>query len=107
MATAETVFAAIRQRMSRGCCPAAGAVGECAALYPLATGGYIAHLYLWNAAAGLRARAVADWFSAAGATDVIVCAVLHDPDNRILEGASVDDGVRPWDVTFQIPAAAP
>lgn len=30
-------------------------------------------------------------------------AVLHDPDNNILNGASIDDGVRPWDVSYRLP----
>ncbi len=99
---------AINHFMNGGGCPAAGSLGECAAITESRSDGsasshYTACLYLHSGADDLTASEVASWFHALGATDVVVSAVLYDKDNNILNGSSVDDGVRPWDVSYFLP----
>lgn len=100
------VMRSVNGRMHPGSqCPGAGALGECAAITPLT--GYsghkffIASLYLWPAAMDLQAATVAAWFTEAFCTNVIVSAVLHDPDNETIDGVS-QDGVWPWEVSFSL-----
>jgi hypothetical protein len=105
------ILAAINRRMNGGGCPTAGCLGECAAITTSraegSTASYeTAHIYLWSKAKDLTASEVASWFHALGATDVVVSAVLYDRDNNILNGASIDDGARPWNVSYLLPAAA-
>ena len=102
------VLEAINRRMTGGGCPTAGSLGECAAITESRAEGsassyYTAHLYLWSGADDLTPAEVAGWFHALGATDVVVSAVLYDKDNNILNGSSIDDGVRPWDVSYFLP----
>jgi hypothetical protein len=88
-------------------CPSGDALGECAAISTICGESghlfYVASLYLWHAAAELTAAEVARWFTAAGCEDVQVAHVLHDPGNDVYAGRG-HDGVRPWDVTFTLPA---
>ncbi len=103
-----SVLEAINGRMNSGVCPSAGSLGECAAITESRAEGsassyYTAHLYLHSGADDLAPAVVADWFHALGATDVVVSAVLYDKDNNILNGSSIDDGVRPWDVSYCLP----
>ena len=105
------VLEAINRRMTGGGCPTAGSLGECAAITESHAKGsassyYTAHLYLWSGADDLTPSEVAGWFHALGATDVVVSAVLYDKDNNILNGSSIDDGVRPWDVSYFLPQNA-
>lgn len=98
----------INLRMNSGRCPGRGALGECAAITEIHAKGsedsyFTAHLYLHCAEGALTPEEVAGWFHQAGCLDVTISAVLHDPDNNILNGASIDDGVRPWDVSFRLP----
>lgn len=102
------VLEAINRRMTGGGCPTAASLGECAAITESRSDGstssyYTAHLYLWSGSDDLTPAEVADWFHAIGATDVVVSAVLYDKDNNILNGSSIDDGVRPWDVSYFMP----
>jgi hypothetical protein len=106
------VRTAINRRLTGGGnCPTRCSLGECAAVYETQgwsrTGRpskwWIACLYLWPAAHALKPAEVATWFEELGALDVSVSAVLHDPDNDIVNGASTHDGVRPWDVKFRLP----
>lgn len=105
---AMNVREAINRRMTYGSgnCPSGDALGECAAVYQIEASGpepwWMAHLYLWTRADGLAPAEVAAWFEELGAKDVCVRAVLHDPDNNILNAYSTDDAVRPWDVTFRL-----
>lgn len=99
------VLEAINNRMNGGWCPAAGSLGECAAITKStaegsASGYYTACLYLHSGADDLTAAEVAGWFRELGATDVVVSAVLHDEDNNIMNGSSIDDGVRLWEVDY-------
>lgn len=103
-----SVLEAINLRMNGGGCPTAGSLGECAAITKSRADGsassyYTAHLYLHSGADDLTPSDVAAWFEELGATDVVVSAVLYDKDNRILNGSSIDDGVRPWDVSYFLP----
>ena len=105
------VLESINRRMTGGGCPTAGSLGECAAITESRAEGsassyYTAHLYLWSGADDLTPAEVAGWFHALGATDVVVSAVLYDKDNNILNGSSIDDGVRPWDVSYFLPQNA-
>jgi hypothetical protein len=101
------VMAYVNDRMHPGrACPGAASLGECAAISTI-TGHsghehYVASLYLWPAAMDLQAATVAAWFTAAFCKNVIVSAVLHDPDNDTIDG--VTDGGRcwPWEVSFQL-----
>ncbi len=91
--------------MNGGQCPGASSLGECAAITKGmsegSAGSYqTAHLYLHSGADDLTSAEVAKWFYELGATDVVVYAVLYDKDNNIMNGSSIDDGVRPWDVSF-------
>ena len=102
------VLTEINKRMNGGGCPAAGSIGECAAITKSQSEGsassyYTAHLYLHSGADDLTSAEVAGWFHSLGATDVVVMAVLYDKDNNILNGSSIDDGVRPWDVSYFMP----
>jgi len=102
------VLKEINLRMNGGWCPGQGALGECAAITEIHAEGsedsyFRAHLYLHCAEGALTPQEVAGWFHQAGCRDVTISAVLHDPDNNILNGASIDDGVRPWDVTYRLP----
>lgn len=102
------VLDAINHQMNGGSCPKAGSLGECAAItksYAEGSTGcfFTAHLYLHSGADDLTSAEVASWFYQLGATDVVVSAVLYDKDNNILNGSSIDDGVRPWDVSYFIP----
>lgn len=102
------ILEAIDYRMNGGGCPTAVSLGECAAITQRGAEGsagsyYTAHLYLHSGADGLTSSEVAGWFHALGAADVIVSAVLYDKDNNILNGSSIDDGVRPWDVSYFLP----
>ena len=102
------VMAAINHRMNGGGCPTAGSLGECAAITEIRAEGsassyYTAHLYLHSGADDLTPAEVAGWLHELGATDVVVSAVLYDKDNNILNGSSVDDGARPWDVSYFLP----
>lgn len=102
------VLEAINARMTGGGCPTAGSLGECAAITEIHAEGsarsyYTAHLYLWPAARDLSASEVARWFYQLGCSDVTVSAVLYNKENNIFDGASIDDGVRPWDVSFLPP----
>jgi len=99
------IMQAINLRMNGGSCPTSGSFGECAAITQHHSVGsqapfYTASLYLHPAAKDLTPKEVAQWFEEAGCTDATVHAVLHDPGNNIFDGASIDDGVRPWDVSF-------
>lgn len=83
-------------------------LGECAAITEIHAKGsedsyFTAHLYLHCTEGALTPEEVAGWFHQAGCLDVTISAVLHDPDNNILNGASIDDGVRPWDVSYRLP----
>ena len=99
------VLATVNERMHSGTCPGAGALGECAAITPIQGSSghvyYIAHLYLWPAAMDLQAATVAAWFASAFCTDIVVSAVLHDPENSTVDGV-MDDGVWPWEVSFTL-----
>lgn len=101
-----SVLESINHYMNGGRCPSAGSLGECAAITERIAEGWVggryctAHLYLHSGADDLTPSEVAGWFHALGATDVVVSAVLYDKDNNILNGASIDDGVRPWDVNY-------
>lgn len=102
------VLEAINYRMNGGKCPGAGSFGECAAITKSRAEGsassyYTAHLYLHSGADDLTPAEVASWFQELGATDVVVSAVLYDKDNNIMNGSSIDDGVRPWDVSYFLP----
>jgi len=102
------VLEAINYRMNGGGCPGAGSLGECAAITESRADGsasryHTAHLYLHSGADDLTPAEVASWFHKLGATDVVVSAVLYDKDNNILNGSSIDDGVRPWDVSYFLP----
>jgi hypothetical protein len=99
------VMNSVNERMHPGHnCPGAGALGECAAISTMkghfGNEFYVASLYLWPAAMDLQAATVAAWFTTAFCKDVIVSAVLHDPDNDTIDG--VTDGGRcwPWEVSF-------
>lgn len=99
----------INLRMNGGWCPGHRALGECAAITEIHAKGsedsyFTAHLYLHCAEGALTPQEVAGWFHQAGCLDVTISAVLHDPDNNILNGASIDDGVRPWDVSYRLPS---
>jgi len=101
----------INDRMNGGKCPTAGSLGECAAITKMHSEGsagsfYTASLYLHCEADDLTPSEVAGWFYELGATDVCVSAVLYDKDNNILNGYSIDDGVRPWDVSYFLPPNA-
>lgn len=105
------VLEAINYRMNGGGCPGAGSLGECAAITESRAEGsassyHTAHLYLHSGADDLTPAEVASWFHKIGATDVVVSAVLYDKDNNILNGSSIDDGVRPWDVSYFLPQNA-
>ena len=105
------VLEAINYRMNGGGCPGAGSLGECAAITESRAEGsassyHTAHLYLHSGADDLTPAEVASWFHKLGATDVVVSAVLYDKDNNILNGSSIDDGVRPWDVSYFLPQNA-
>ena len=105
------VLEAINYRMNGGGCPGAGSLGECAAITESTAEGsassyHTAHLYLHSGADDLTPAEVASWFHKLGATDVVVSAVLYDKDNNILNGSSIDDGVRPWDVSYFLPQNA-
>lgn len=105
------VFEAINYRMNGGRCSTAGSLGECAAITESRAEGsassyYTARLYLHSGADDLTPSEVAGWFYTLGATDVVVSAVLYDKDNNILNGSSIDDGVRPWDVSYFLPKNA-
>jgi hypothetical protein len=94
---------AINQRMHKGStCPGAGSLGECAAISDLIGESghkfHVASLYLWPAAVDLNPATVAAWFIEAGCTEVVVSAILHDPDNDTINGLS--GGARPWEVSF-------
>lgn len=102
------VLDAINYRMNGGGCPSAMSLGECAAITKSRAEGssssyYTACLYLHSGADDLTPSDVAGWFYAIGATDVVVSAVLYDKDNNILNGSSIDDGVRPWEVNYFMP----
>ncbi|MFM7010762.1 MAG: hypothetical protein ACKO0Z_15780, partial [Betaproteobacteria bacterium] len=99
---------AINNRMNGGGCPMAGSLGECAAITKSTAEGsassyYTACLYLHSGADDLTPSEVAGWFHELGATDVVVSAVLFDKNNNILNGSSIDDGVRPWEVSYFLP----
>jgi len=102
------VLKEINLRMNGGRCPGPRALGECAAITEIHAKGsedsyFTAHLYLHCTEGALTPEEVAGWFHQAGCLDVTISAVLHDPDNNILNGASIDDGVRPWDVSYRLP----
>jgi hypothetical protein len=98
----------INRRMNLRRRPLAAAIGECAAITVTAAEGsacsfQTAHLYLHDGADDLTPTEVAGWFKQLGAVDVVVSAVLYDMDNDIVNGASILDGARPWDVSYRFP----
>ncbi len=101
----------INLQMHAGKCPTRGSLGECAVISTLHCQGsqepyYIACLYLWDKDFN-DSKTVASWFIEKGAENVSVSAVLYDPDNNVANGASLDDGVRPWEVTYFLPEKVP
>lgn len=104
------VLKEINLRMNGGWCPGQGALGECAAITEVHAKGsegsyFAAHLYLHCAASKLSVEEVAGWFHQIGCLDVVISLVLYDPDNNILNGVSIDDGVRAWDVIYRLPTS--
>lgn len=99
------VLTSVNARMHDGPCPGTGSLGECAAITDIEGSSghvfYVASLYLWKAALDLQAATVAAWFTEAGCANVIVSAVLHDPDNGTIDGVT-SDGVWPWEVSFSL-----
>lgn len=102
-----SLLQAINEHMNGGKCPAAGSLGECAALDQVGSDErgkrYEAYLYLWQAAENLSATTVAGWFHAAGARDVIVLHTLHCDLNGDRNGRCKPDGARQWIVSFSLP----
>lgn len=100
-----TILEIINSHMNGGGCPATPSLGECAAIGRITGHGghsvFVAHLCLLPAAADLKPSDVAAWFKSAGCDWVTVSALLHDPENETLDGIT-SDGVRPWEVCFQI-----
>lgn len=99
------VLSEINRRMNGNLCPGSTSLGECAAITEcLAKGStssyYVASLYLHSGGDDLTPAEVASWFTSLGARSVVVSAILYDADNNINNGASLNDGVRPWEVSF-------
>ena len=82
-------------------CPTDKSMGECPYLELMdeSSNRYRAYLYIWHAGFHLTAAQVAAWFTEAGAHDVFITHVLHDPYNDTLEGVC-SDGVKNWLVEF-------
>jgi len=89
-------------------CPTDKSMGECPCLERMESYNhrYRAYLYIWRAGFHLTAAQVAGWFTEAGAQDVFITHVLHDPYNDTLEG-TCNDGAKNWLVEFQVPTSAP
>lgn len=103
---------ALRDHLSGGGCPTAGAIGECAAIDHLTSAQdgydvYTAAIYIWRDSFDDPAQ-LAAWLHAAGAVDVRIAHVLLDEVNGDLDGRTIDN-TRAWDVAFSLrtEAAAP
>ena len=102
--TATTVAASLNARLNGGTCPGNGALGECPACYELDRypGRYCAHVYVWKAGQQiLKAADVAAWCESAGAGDIVISQLLHDPTNETFDGIC-DDGALSWLVEFSL-----
>lgn len=103
------ILETINEKLTGGGCPVAGkSLGECAALS--LTAGFSrysvweAYIYLWDddfTDWGLLAQ----WFTDAGAIDVVVSWVMHDQANGDRNGRTEEDDARAITVTYVIPVA--
>lgn len=101
--TAATVAAALNSHLHGSTCPGTGALGECPACYELDyPGRYYANVYVWKAGQQtLKPADVAAWCEAAGAGDIVISQLLHDPDNETFDGVC-HDGALSWLVEFSL-----
>ena len=94
----------INNHMNGGNCPAAGSLGECAAIDEVAPGLYEAYLYIWDHEFNDSA-AMASWFHAAGAKACTVSLTLYSDYNGDRNGQT-EEGSREWVVTFSMHQAS-
>jgi hypothetical protein len=109
--TFHAVFDALATLFSGGGCPKPGCIGEVAAGNFLCHGHsgernvYILSAYVWNDSFNDHAL-VEKVAREAGADDVTIAHVLHDPENLTVNGMT-EDGARAWDIIIGIkPATA-
>lgn len=88
-------------------CPGEGALGECAATYPIGTISFVSEIYLWKAGDRIKAAEVIAWAELSGISreNMLLEQVLHDDGNHTYEGRTTD-GCRHLRLTFTDPEGA-
>ncbi len=98
----------INAHMHEGTCPGSGCIGECAIIYSVAERSpksYEAQLYIWNQSFN-DSSAVAEWFKAAGASNIWISHTLFSDVNEDRDGYCFGDRARNWVVAFELETGA-